>query len=63
MSEAWVQLHCVECEHRWQENPAELPEPDAEYRCPSCGAYQTVAEFLLTQRDLEALKGLQEGTE
>lgn len=59
MAEAWVQLACLECEHRWQENPSGLPPTDTTYRCPSCGLERNLAEFLLTHRDLEAVKGLQ----
>lgn len=61
MAEAWVQLQCVECEKRWQENPAELPAPKEEYRCPDCETRATVGEFLLTQQDLETVRGLQGG--
>ncbi len=61
MVEAWVQLHCLECEKRWEENPAELPATDERYQCSNCGAQGTLGEFLLTQQDLETVQGLQGG--
>ncbi len=60
MVEAWVQLHCLDCEKRWEENPAQLPATGESYRCPDCGHQATLGEFLLTQRDLETVKGLQD---
>lgn len=63
MNEAWVQLSCLECDNRWSENPGELPAPDEQYQCPDCRAYATVAEFLLTQQDLQTVNSLQGGGE
>jgi uncharacterized Zn ribbon protein len=55
MNEAWIQLQCPECETTWEENPAEMPEPDAEYACDSCGTTRSAGEFARSTRDFEIL--------
>jgi len=58
MREAYVQLLCPACNKAWEDNPRELPAPDASYSCPSCRETRRTAEFMRTDRDLENLKQL-----
>ncbi|MFW5896095.1 MAG: hypothetical protein ACOCUA_01785 [archaeon] len=59
MDEAYVQLLCPECTKGWQSSPSELPDPREMYHCPNCHATRLTAEFMRTERDLEALQTLQ----
>ncbi len=59
MDEAFVQLLCPECSKDWQENPIDLPELRRNFSCPSCHATRRLAEFMRTDRDLEAVKQFQ----
>jgi predicted RNA-binding Zn-ribbon protein involved in translation (DUF1610 family) len=56
MEEAFVRLHCPDCSKDWEENPAELPGHRQEFSCPDCGTTRRLAEFMRTERDLEAVK-------
>lgn len=59
MVEAWIQLQCPSCGEEWEDAPTDLPASDAEYTCNHCGETRRVAEFMLTQRDLEILEGFE----
>lgn len=59
MPEAYVQILCPSCTHHWEENPAELPAPDATFTCSSCESSRPTAEFMRTARDLEILEEFQ----
>lgn len=56
MVEAWIQLRCPTCEQRWESSPTDLPAPDADFECPSCGETRSTSLFMKDQRDLEILK-------
>lgn len=56
MVEAFVRLQCPECGKDWQRNPAELSGLKRNFSCPSCHATRRLAEFMRTDRDLEAVK-------
>lgn len=58
MVEAWIQILCPECEEPWEENPNDLPSPDAKFSCDHCGVTRPTAEFMRTARDLEILENL-----
>ncbi|MFB6303099.1 MAG: hypothetical protein ABEH78_09605 [Haloferacaceae archaeon] len=61
MVEAFVQLLCPECGKDWEENPADLPGHRKNFSCPDCHTTRRLAEFMRTERDLEAVKQF-EGT-
>lgn len=61
MQEAWIQLHCPACDEQWEANPADLPEPGAEFTCGHCGETRSVVEFAKTQRDFEILEAFHAG--
>lgn len=56
MQEAWIQLHCPDCQENWEANPADLPEPDSEFSCQHCDSARPTAEFVKTTRGLEILR-------
>jgi ssDNA-binding Zn-finger/Zn-ribbon topoisomerase 1 len=60
MNEAFVQLACPDCEKHWEDEPMDLPAPDAEFTCPDCGEQRRTSEFMRTDRDLEILQELTE---
>lgn len=59
MVEAFVRLLCAECGKDWEANPSDLPDPKQNFTCPACGSTRRLAEFLRTERDLEAVKQFQ----
>ncbi len=59
MVEAWIQLQCPSCDEEWERSPSDLPGPDADFTCNHCGETRRVAEFMMTQRDLEILEEFQ----
>jgi len=61
MTEAWIQLHCPECDNDWESSPSALPEPGEPFSCPDCGARRPVSEFTRTQRDFEILEEFHQG--
>lgn len=38
----WVEIECKRCGVDFDIEPEECPEPDEEWRCPSCGCAETV---------------------
>jgi len=60
MVEAFVTLLCPECRKDWQENPADLPGHRRNFSCPDCHTTRRLAEFMRTERDLEAVKQFEE---
>ncbi|MDY6819764.1 MAG: hypothetical protein SVG88_13980 [Halobacteriales archaeon] len=58
MKEAFVQLHCSDCEKAWESTPSELPAHSEDFTCPGCQVTRRMAEFARTERDLEVLKQL-----
>jgi len=56
MVEAFVRLLCPECGKDWQAEPTSLPEHRENFTCSSCGATRRLAEFMRTERDLDAVK-------
>jgi ssDNA-binding Zn-finger/Zn-ribbon topoisomerase 1 len=56
MVEAFVRLVCPECNKEWEENPSELPNHRENFSCSACHATRRLAEFMRTERDLEAVK-------
>jgi hypothetical protein len=56
MNEAWIDLQCSTCGETWEANPADLPEPDAGFTCPHCGATGSTGEFARTTRGFEILE-------
>jgi len=56
MVEAFVRLVCPECNKGWEENPSELPNHRKNFSCSACHATRRLAEFMRTERDLEAVK-------
>jgi predicted RNA-binding Zn-ribbon protein involved in translation (DUF1610 family) len=61
MVEAFVRLLCPECEKDWEKNPSSLPAVRRNFTCPNCHATRRLAEFMRTERDLEAVKQFSEG--
>lgn len=58
MSESWVNLYCTGCSDEKSMEVSDLPDPDDEYECTSCGRRAKIAEFLATERDLEVYESL-----
>ena len=56
MVEAFVRLLCPECGKTWQDDPSSLPGPRNNFTCSACGATRRLAEFMRTERDLDAVK-------
>ncbi|SHH70198.1 DUF7836 family putative zinc-binding protein [Halobaculum gomorrense] len=56
MVEAFVRLLCPECSKDWEEAPTDLPGHRENFSCPECHATRRLAEFMRTERDLDALK-------
>ena len=56
MSESWLPLHCGACEHRWQDDVAELPGPDATLECPDCGQRDRTTAFMETEEAIQILR-------
>ena len=56
MQEAWLQLTCPACEEHWEAKMADLPAPDADFRCRSCDEARPISEFMRTARDLDILR-------
>jgi ssDNA-binding Zn-finger/Zn-ribbon topoisomerase 1 len=59
MVDAFVRLVCPECIKEWQANPADLQQLRSNFSCPDCHATRRLAEFMRTERDLEAVKQFQ----
>ena len=55
MQEAWIQLHCPDCEKWWEANPADLPATENAYTCEDCETTRRISEFTKTLRDFEIL--------
>jgi predicted RNA-binding Zn-ribbon protein involved in translation (DUF1610 family) len=58
MQEAYAELTCPDCDKLWEIDANTAPAPDADHRCPDCGAGYTLAEFTRTSRDLQVVRSL-----
>jgi hypothetical protein len=58
MEEAFVRLHCPDCNKGWESTPSDLPSHKEEFDCPGCTESRRLAEFMRTEHDLETLKEL-----
>jgi len=56
MQEAWLQLHCPDCDKNWEAAPTDLPSPDTSFTCEDCHTERPLSEFMKTTRDLELLQ-------